>query len=38
MADPRQTCHLLRLGSERRGQEAAGQRRDEHPPVDHSMT
>ena len=29
---------LLRLGGERRGEEAAGQRADERSPVHHSIT
>jgi hypothetical protein len=38
MTDPRQTCHLLRLSGERRGEETAGYGRDECSPVHHSIT
>jgi hypothetical protein len=38
MTDPRQTCHLLPLAGERRGEEAERDAGDERPPVDHSIT
>src|SRR5713101_1181590 len=38
MTDPRQTCHLLCPGGERRGEEATSHARDKGPPVDHSIT
>src|SRR5712692_8939782 len=38
MADPTQTCHLLPLGGERRGEEAASDHANERSSVHYSIT